>query len=199
MSFGFSVVRDEMTEDETKDTPLRTLREVELFDVSPVTFPAYSGTDGGLRAAFDQVKASVQFLGLPLALGPAQTRDLIRAAEPSTPAAMRSHMIGAHGMSASEVDGMSMPDMQDKHGQMHAGDGADHSHKGMASALVDQILAIDDISADPERIRVAIDALSALLAHDDAPLPTEHPSDRSLPPLDHFKRVLDLNRRQEVA
>lgn len=47
MSFGFFVRKQEW--DETGDVPLRTLLEVELFDVSPVTFPAYPTTDVGLR------------------------------------------------------------------------------------------------------------------------------------------------------
>jgi hypothetical protein len=47
MSFGFSVLREDFREHD-RATPLRILREVELFDVSPVTYPAYPGTDGGL-------------------------------------------------------------------------------------------------------------------------------------------------------
>jgi HK97 family phage prohead protease len=146
MSFGFSVVRDHMNPaDEEKDeqSPLRELREVELFDVSPVTFPAYEGTDGGLRDAFNQLKASVQFLGLPLTLGPAQARDV--------------------------------------------------------NGLLDELVAIDEPQAEPEKVRSAIDALTALLETDPAPLTDEHPGERSLPPLD-FKRVLELNRNlTEVA
>src|SRR5690606_3052836 len=43
MSFGFVAVRDKVTK--RKDgTTLRELLEVKLFDVSPVAFPAYSGT-----------------------------------------------------------------------------------------------------------------------------------------------------------
>jgi HK97 family phage prohead protease len=48
MSFAFRVRKEEW--DETGDVPLRTLLEVELFDVSPVTFPAYPTTDVGLRS-----------------------------------------------------------------------------------------------------------------------------------------------------
>lgn len=43
MSFGFYVKKDEW--ETVDDTTVRTLREVELFDVSPVTFPAYTGTE----------------------------------------------------------------------------------------------------------------------------------------------------------
>lgn len=48
MSFAFRVRKEEW--DETGDMPLRTLLEVELFDVAPVTFPAYPTTDIGLRS-----------------------------------------------------------------------------------------------------------------------------------------------------
>lgn len=48
MSFAFRAVREEW--DETGDTPLRTIHEVELFDVSIVTDPAYEGTEIGLRS-----------------------------------------------------------------------------------------------------------------------------------------------------
>lgn len=47
MSFGFRMLREEW--DESGDVPLRTLLEVELFDVSPVTFPAFATTDVTLR------------------------------------------------------------------------------------------------------------------------------------------------------
>jgi len=44
-SFGFQVVRDEWSDDGKR----RTLREVQLFDISPVTFPAYKQTNVKLR------------------------------------------------------------------------------------------------------------------------------------------------------
>jgi hypothetical protein len=48
MSFGFQVVKDEWNQGVT---PIeRTLREVKLFDVSPVTFPAYPETDVSARS-----------------------------------------------------------------------------------------------------------------------------------------------------
>lgn len=49
MSFAFLVTRDEW-DDTGSDMPLRTIHEVELFDVSIVTTPAYVGTDIGLRS-----------------------------------------------------------------------------------------------------------------------------------------------------
>jgi HK97 family phage prohead protease len=42
MSFSFDTIRDEWTSNE--DATIRTLLEVELYDVSPVTFPAYPDT-----------------------------------------------------------------------------------------------------------------------------------------------------------
>ena len=48
MSFGFRVTHDEW--DETKEIPTRTIRAVELFEVSAVAFPAYDGTEIALRS-----------------------------------------------------------------------------------------------------------------------------------------------------
>lgn len=57
MSFGFQVIKDDwqVVDVETKDgdsvqAELRILREVRLFEVSAVTFPAYEDTETGLRA-----------------------------------------------------------------------------------------------------------------------------------------------------
>lgn len=57
MSFGFVVEKDEWNTLDGIDT--RELVEVKLFDVSPVTFPAYAQTDVGVRA-FEQYKAEVR-------------------------------------------------------------------------------------------------------------------------------------------
>ncbi len=48
MSFGFTVEQDKWSTEDDTDT--RELVEVKLFDVSPVTFPAYTQTDAGVRA-----------------------------------------------------------------------------------------------------------------------------------------------------
>lgn len=48
MSFGFITILDEWENKGKKTT--RTLREVELIDVSPVTFPAYPDTTVALRS-----------------------------------------------------------------------------------------------------------------------------------------------------
>lgn len=48
MSFAFRATKQEW--DETTDPPTRTITEVELFDVSIVTNPAYDGTSIALRS-----------------------------------------------------------------------------------------------------------------------------------------------------
>lgn len=57
MSFGFRVVKDDWTmetvstsDGQEAEVEVRTIREVELFEVSAVTFPAYEETDAALRA-----------------------------------------------------------------------------------------------------------------------------------------------------
>ncbi|MFC7929166.1 HK97 family phage prohead protease [Streptomyces cinereoruber] len=57
MSFGFRVVKDEWeplpvetVDGNTVETELRIIREVQLYEVSAVTFPAYEDTDAGLRS-----------------------------------------------------------------------------------------------------------------------------------------------------
>lgn len=50
-SFGFRAVRQEW--DETTNPPTRTLLEVELFEVSPISIPAYEGTSLALRGLDD--------------------------------------------------------------------------------------------------------------------------------------------------
>ncbi len=48
MSFGFRTIVQEWDESDQNNV-VRTLREVDLFDVSPVVFPAYPETDVALR------------------------------------------------------------------------------------------------------------------------------------------------------
>lgn len=68
MSFGFRVIKDDWTTETVTtsdgmeaEVEVRTIREVELFEVSAVTFPAYDETDAALRA--------VQFRSDPDPLG----------------------------------------------------------------------------------------------------------------------------------
>lgn len=51
-SFGFEVKDDEWTRPERSgDLPLRTIRKAKLYDVSPVTYPAYESTTTAVRSA----------------------------------------------------------------------------------------------------------------------------------------------------
>jgi HK97 family phage prohead protease len=55
MSFGFIVVTDEWEHKPNKDS-IRTLTEVKLFDVSPVTYPAYPETTVKVRDYLNALK-----------------------------------------------------------------------------------------------------------------------------------------------
>lgn len=48
MSFGFRVTKEEW--DQTGEIPVRTIKGVELFEVSAVAFPAYADTEIALRS-----------------------------------------------------------------------------------------------------------------------------------------------------
>lgn len=52
MSFGFVVEKETWSVEGKED--IRTLEQVKLYDVSPVTFPAYLDTDVGVRSAMDR-------------------------------------------------------------------------------------------------------------------------------------------------
>jgi uncharacterized protein len=49
MSFRFQVIRDKWDND--SKVPVRTIKEVRLFEVGPVAFPAYEATSVGVRDA----------------------------------------------------------------------------------------------------------------------------------------------------
>jgi len=50
MSFAFQVLEEEWINGEGKKLDLRKIKKARLFDVSPVTFPAYEGTDIAIRS-----------------------------------------------------------------------------------------------------------------------------------------------------
>jgi len=50
MSFAFQVLEEEWIRGEEKELDLRKIKKVRLYDVSPVTFPAYEGTDIAIRS-----------------------------------------------------------------------------------------------------------------------------------------------------
>lgn len=57
MSFAFTPVREEWSVDDDGND-VRTLIEVKLYDVSPVTFPAFEETDASLRAIAAELEAA---------------------------------------------------------------------------------------------------------------------------------------------
>lgn len=60
-SFGFAVETDEWTRSERSgDLPLRTIRKAKLYDVSPVTYPAYESTTAAVRSAAEASSADVE-------------------------------------------------------------------------------------------------------------------------------------------
>jgi len=58
MSFGFQVKKATWTEEEEQED-LRTIEVVKLWEVSPVTFPFYKGTDVSLKAEHRQWRDSI--------------------------------------------------------------------------------------------------------------------------------------------
>lgn len=64
MSFGFRVIKDDWdtetvstSDGQSVEVDVRTIREVQLVEVSPVTFPAYEDTDAGLRSTCETVRS----------------------------------------------------------------------------------------------------------------------------------------------
>lgn len=53
MSFAFRTIKDKWETDQEAGMQLRTLLEVELYDVSVVTYPAYPQTDAAVRSFCD--------------------------------------------------------------------------------------------------------------------------------------------------
>jgi hypothetical protein len=60
MSFGFRAVKDHWHAPDAKGVVIRELLEVQLFDVSPVTFPAYPQTEVHVRSVMDAVLSRMQ-------------------------------------------------------------------------------------------------------------------------------------------
>lgn len=84
MSFGFAVLEDAWDIDENEQY-VRTLRKVKLYEISPVTFPAYPATSVSARGddtygEIPQIPAEVQrALSLAAGAGQAQVRAAFRA------------------------------------------------------------------------------------------------------------------------
>ena len=81
MSFGFRVVGpdgDEWSEPDEDGKQLRTLREVQLFDVSVVTYPAYDDTDAALNSIARGALEVAERRGIVTDLDQQQVADRIR-------------------------------------------------------------------------------------------------------------------------
>lgn len=83
MSFGFRTIKDAWYRVKGMDLWERTLLEVELLDVSVVTFPAYPATEAGLRGWYQQNEIYVP--KPPEALGGDDNRDEPGQADHSEP------------------------------------------------------------------------------------------------------------------
>lgn len=64
MSFGFQAIKDHWLEPGKDGLPVRELLEVRLFDVSPVTFPAYQQTEVHVRSLMDSVLTRIECGGV---------------------------------------------------------------------------------------------------------------------------------------
>jgi len=56
MSIGFRVIKADWHEDETNELWLREITEIDLWEVSPVTFPAYEQTEVEARAVLEEAE-----------------------------------------------------------------------------------------------------------------------------------------------
>jgi len=78
MSFGFRVIDDEWSDPDDDGRQLRTLREVQLLDVSAVTFPAYDDTDAALNSIARGALALAEQRGIDTEMDTDQVADTIR-------------------------------------------------------------------------------------------------------------------------
>jgi uncharacterized protein len=58
MSFRFRVIREMWDDSDDRDVPLRTIQEVELYELGPVVFPAYEATTVGVRSLLADLGAA---------------------------------------------------------------------------------------------------------------------------------------------
>lgn len=75
-SFGFRVVGDDWDKADEGGLPTRTLTEIDLYEVSPVAFPAYLEASVGVAAAARSLGKSLGLSGEPTTI-----EEVLRAAE----------------------------------------------------------------------------------------------------------------------
>ena len=93
MSFRFRVVKEDW--DESRDTPVRTIRELALFELGPVAFPAYTATSVGVRSLLADLPTDER-LRLLNDLG-ANEAALRGTSDGATPEAAQSGTSGTNG------------------------------------------------------------------------------------------------------
>lgn len=94
MSFRFRVTRESW--DESRDVPMRTIKELSLFELGPVVFPAYEATSVGVRSLLAGLD-DTQRLALLTELGV----DAVRQ-DTSTPAPPDAAPTGTSGSNGSD-------------------------------------------------------------------------------------------------
>lgn len=105
MSFAFATVKDRWEHQEGKES-IRILDDVDLFDVSPVTYPAYVQTDVKVRSAFaragldwDALSGVIFRADRGMVLTPID-RETVSAAV----AVLQRYLARDSGMTADEID-----------------------------------------------------------------------------------------------
>lgn len=102
-SFAFVVRLERWTQDVEAGFSLRELLDVDLIDVSPVTYPAYAGTSVGLRSAADMRGALARHLaGQVRGVGDEFVREVV---DEMVHHAMVRQAHGGDGQAAAPVDG----------------------------------------------------------------------------------------------
>lgn len=81
-SFGFNIIKRSVEVNERKDEMTRTIEKAQLFDVSPVTFPAYPSTEAHVRMATNDKNELQYFVGdKVIEAVPLQERETSQASE----------------------------------------------------------------------------------------------------------------------
>lgn len=74
-SFQFIVTDEQITRDDDRDIVVRTVLDVTLIDVGPVTFPAYTATSSGVRAAQEEAERILEAVGAAEQMSRQDTRS----------------------------------------------------------------------------------------------------------------------------
>lgn len=83
MSFRFRVIREEW--DESGDIPMRTINEVELFELGPVVFPAYESTSVGVRSLLADLPSDERLRLIAEIAGPVDAAPMGTSADEQDP------------------------------------------------------------------------------------------------------------------